>query len=367
MENWQLGLLAITYLAALAQAIWWLMVWLSVRYTKRVEQPVGLPPVSIVVCVRNGAANLERLLPLLIAQEYPAFEIVLVNDASTDQTADVLDKWTVLEQCLHPVHLVEKTAPGKKEALRAGILAARHEVLLMTDVDCMPTSPDWIRLMVASLNDKADVVLGLGPLYSNSKTWLDYVQQYETWLVATTYTTAAFVGRPYMAVGRNVMYRKRFAGKLDFDTHMDLASGDDDLLLNPLLSARSVAVQTHPAAQCRSLTAPTWQAWRLQKLRHISTASRYRLLDQGALVALQGAHLGATLLTVCCFVLGLGSWQLILIWLLGRLLWLASRVASWRVWAWPMQFWRTFLIDLCWPVYYLWLMPALFFRRRPHW
>jgi cellulose synthase/poly-beta-1,6-N-acetylglucosamine synthase-like glycosyltransferase len=60
------------------------------QYEAPVSDLVALPPVSVIVCSWNEIRNLEELLPMLDAQEYPKFEIIVVDDRSYDGTYDFL-------------------------------------------------------------------------------------------------------------------------------------------------------------------------------------------------------------------------------------------------------------------------------------
>ena len=52
-----------------------------------------MPPLSVILCARNEADNLRKILPAILEQDYPQFEVIVINDASTDETEDVLGHW----------------------------------------------------------------------------------------------------------------------------------------------------------------------------------------------------------------------------------------------------------------------------------
>ncbi len=97
-------------------------------------------PVSVIICARNEAENLEKHLPAFLAQDYPDYEIVVVNDCSTDHTEEVLMNLKVDHPHLRYTSIQpdRKFTHGKKLAVTVGIKAARHEHLLLSDADCYP-------------------------------------------------------------------------------------------------------------------------------------------------------------------------------------------------------------------------------------
>ena len=56
-----------------------------------------LPPLSVILCARNEAENLRKILPAILEQDYPQFEVIVINDASTDDTEDILLEYYKLQ------------------------------------------------------------------------------------------------------------------------------------------------------------------------------------------------------------------------------------------------------------------------------
>lgn len=251
-------------------------------HPERAPDEVGERPVSVLVCARNELPNLRRLLPALLAQEYPEYEVLLIDDQSTDGTGGYVEAL----QREHP-HLrlvtVRFTPEGlnpKKYALTLGVRAARHQNLLLTDADCLPRSPHWVRRMQAGFANGADVVLGYSP-YRKEAGFLNVLIRYETLLTAIQYLSFAKRGQPYMGVGRNLAYTKAcFYRNRGFASHIRSLGGDDDLFIRDAANHSRINFVIAPEAQTESIPKQTYQDWIIQKRRHLSAGRQYRFSDK---------------------------------------------------------------------------------------
>lgn len=247
----------------------------------RHQTPSGHPgPVSVVICAKNEERRLRNLVPLLMEQNYPDFELVVVDDSSWDDTISTLRAYQVRYPKLHVIKLDEdyQRMHGKKFALTMGIKGASNDLLLLTDADCIPATKDWIARMMAPFNNpQIGVVLGVSP-YEKADGFLNRLIRYDAAQVALTYIGFALRKVPYMGVGRNLAYRKHlFLANSGFKSHLDLASGDDDLFISEVATRHNCAVVIDPEAHTQSAAKPTWSAWFHQKRRHFTTSGRYRL------------------------------------------------------------------------------------------
>ncbi|WP_299683865.1 glycosyltransferase [uncultured Dokdonia sp.] len=242
-----------------------------------------LPPVSLIVCSKNEAENLRRNIPHWLAQKYAHFEIVLINDASRDETKDVIEEFAELHPSIVQVHVENNEAfwGSKKYALTLGIKKASHDHLLFTDADCTPESAYWIQEMSNHFVGKKELILGYGAYEKIKGSWLNKLIRFETVLTAIQYFSYAIAGRPYMGVGRNLAYTTNlFYEQRGFIDHMKVQSGDDDLFVNQAGTRENVAVNFHPDSFTISTPKKTFGQWYTQKRRHVSTSSHYRFMDK---------------------------------------------------------------------------------------
>lgn len=260
---------------------------------KSFAEPGRHPGISVVICARNEKDNLEKNLPEVLGQDYPEFEVIVVNDASDDGSSEVLSSFAASSSLLKIFNIApeEKKRPGKKQALTKGIQAASHEIVLLTDADCRPLSEQWINRMAAHFSDKSrDIVMGYGA-YAGSNSLLNYFIRFDTAYVAMQYFSFALAGQPYMATGRNMAYRKSlFKGFGGFADHEHISSGDDDLFVNRAARAGNVDLEYSVPAHTVSVPEQKWGDFFRQKLRHYTTGMHYRFRHQLMLFLLHSSH-----------------------------------------------------------------------------
>jgi cellulose synthase/poly-beta-1,6-N-acetylglucosamine synthase-like glycosyltransferase len=234
-------------------------------------------PVSVVICARNEYYNLRENLPLLLSQDYPNYEVIVVNDSSTDPTPELLEEMKNTYGNLR-VFSLEKNLnffKGKKFPLALGIKSAAHDIVLLTDADCKPASTQWVRTMQSGFSPGKDIVLGYGG-YIKQKGLLNMLIRFETLHTAMQYLSFALGGRPYMGVGRNLAYRKQlFNHEKGFSAHYTVHSGDDDLFVNRVSNGNNTAVEISKESHTLSHAKKSWGDWFIQKRRHLTTGHHY--------------------------------------------------------------------------------------------
>ncbi|MFP4526137.1 MAG: glycosyltransferase, partial [Bacteroidales bacterium] len=260
------------------QMIYYLGIYSRIIFYKDGSFPKSYPPVSVIICARDEEANLEKNLPLILEQEYPDFEVIVVNDSSTDNSDIVLKKIAQQYPNLRTTEIKkdEKFTHGKKLALTIGIKAAKHEYLLFTDADCFPETKHWIKEMMKNFDKDTSIVLGYGG-YKHYPTLLNSLIRFDTVSIALQYFSYALAGFPYMGVGRNLAYRKSlfFANK-GFAGHYHVESGDDDIFINQTANKNNTKTELSPNAIIRSEPEKNWNDWLKQKRRHLTTAGFYK-------------------------------------------------------------------------------------------
>ncbi len=240
-------------------------------------------PVSIIICAKNEAENLPEFLPSILNQNYPEFEIVLINDASIDDSLEIMEAFQKENNNIKIVNVENNEAfwGNKKYALTLGIKAAKHEHLLFTDADCKVLSENWISEMTNHFSTEKSIVLGYGKYNTSKRSLVNLFVKYETLLTAIQYFSYAKIGSPYMAVGRNLAYTKsEFFKVKGFINHMNIRSGDDDLFIQDAATKINTTICTSTDSFTVSEPPKTFKKWVLQKRRHISTAKHYKTKHQ---------------------------------------------------------------------------------------
>jgi len=288
-------MLTIFFLSAVAQFFFW---GVFGRYAFPVSKHTPpaergpFPPVSVIVCFRNEEAVLHNCLVSILGQEYAGdFEVVAVDDNSTDNSATIVRKLAAGAGGQLRLLQPGPTRPGKKDALTFGVNNARYDHILLTDADCLTVSNHWLRLMSQPLRKGAEVVLGVGEYALNGNKTIDHFQRFEAFYVAIKYLSFARLGLPYMGVGRNLAYQKSFFQRSGgFAGHADLPGGDDDLLIGNNAEARSTVCVTHRSARTTSRLSGSWSVFSRQRMRHQSVGFRYRPVHQLALGLVALSH-----------------------------------------------------------------------------
>jgi glycosyltransferase involved in cell wall biosynthesis len=265
------------------QIMYYLLVFGKFAFSKtQIVTPKRIP-ISVIICAKNEEENVVKFIPLLAEQDYPDFEIVLIDDASSDNT---LEKFEEFEKQYANIRLVkvqnnEAFWGNKKYALTLGIKAAKKEYLLFTDADCYPTSKNWITAMSSQFTMQKTIVLGYGGYEKINNSFLNVLIRFETVLTAMQYFSWAKIGSPYMGVGRNLAYKKEeFFNVNGFINHIQVRSGDDDLFINEAATGKNCTIAHTPESFTRSKPKTTYSHWFAQKRRHIATAKYYKKQDQ---------------------------------------------------------------------------------------
>jgi len=237
------------------------------------------PAVSVIICAQNEAETITTLLDRIIDQDYPDFEIIIVNDNSHDNTLELVTGYKKNHDNISLVNIFHEKpfGQGKKYPLSLGIKAAKNDLLLMTDADCIPASRNWIKSMVNNkiINQK-EIVLGYGG-YKKAKGLANLLTRFETVQTVLNYFSFAKIGHPYMGVGRNLLYTKSiWIQNKGFANHMYIASGDDDLFIQEVSNCTNTSFNMDSDSFTISKSKQSLSEWLTQKGRHVSTSNHYK-------------------------------------------------------------------------------------------
>lgn len=277
-----LALFLFLSLAFLLQLIYyWIIFWRLGGYRKK-NQAINASGISVVICARNEHEHLRVNLPLILQQNYPEFEVLVVNHASDDDTDFLLTRLEEKYPNLKTIFIQEDLNffSGKKFPLSIGIKSARFDRVLLTDADCRPASKEWISSMQSGFSEDKEIVLGYGP-YNREKGLLNKLIRFDTAHIAIQYLSYALAGLPYMGVGRNLAYAKDvFYRNNGFISHYKIRSGDDDLFINRVANRKNTGISVNPESYTFSDSKQTFGKWITQKKRHLSTSHHYKFGHQ---------------------------------------------------------------------------------------
>jgi glycosyltransferase involved in cell wall biosynthesis len=269
-----------TFIATISiQFVYYVLLFSKFAFAKEEQPSLKNIPVSIIVCAKNEAGNLDELIPKLLEQDYEQFEIVLINDSSSDDTLEIMESFKSDHSNIKIVDVKSNEAfwGNKKYALTLGIKAAAHDFLLFTDADCVPKSNQWVKAMSSHFSNEKSIVIGYGAYAKHKGSFLNKLIRFETLFTAMQYFAYSKIRLPYMAVGRNLAYRKdTFYNVNGFMNHFKIRSGDDDLFVNEAATAQNTSICFSEDSFTISQPKTTLNEWINQKRRHVSTANHYK-------------------------------------------------------------------------------------------
>lgn len=185
---------------------------------------------SVIVPFRNEEANLTRLLQAIKAQTHSSFEVIFVNDHSTDDSLNLLTH--LMEDCkLFPSKIISlKESQGKKSAITEGIAQSSGDIIVTTDADCW-FGENWLKAMMTAF-EKPKIQMVTGPVVLEGFSFFQKLQRVEFGAVLASSAALIGLGKPTMANGANLAYRRKVFSEVEGFTGIEQTpSGDDELLL----------------------------------------------------------------------------------------------------------------------------------------
>lgn len=236
------------------------------------------PPVSVIVYAKNESYNLKKYLPFLLAQEYPVFEVIVINDGSTDESDEVLTIFENEYNNLYHTFIPQesKYLSRRKLALTVGIKAAKHHLLLFTEANCQPLSKNWITSMVRNYTDQTDIVLGFCA-YKYEKGFFNQLVGYDNLITSLQYISSALKQNPFSGNGRNLSYRKElFFEHKGYSKSLSLHAGDDDLFVNESANSQNTVVEYSQESITEMAEITHFKVWKEMKVSRAATQHHYK-------------------------------------------------------------------------------------------
>lgn len=279
----QLALSAVLFLVFLVQMFYYLCSFAKILYYNRkkkknkIEFSDEKPPVSVVVYSQNDSENLKKFLPGLLTQNYPLYQVIVVNDGSTDESDTVLQQFAEHYPHLHRTFLPTEAQhiSTRKMCLTVGIKAAKYDTVLFTNADCS-VEGDWIASMMRNYTPGTEIVLGYAA-YAHSKTFTGKWIAFDLLFSAMQFMSKALCGKTYMAAGQNLSYHKElFFRNRGFASHLQLPAGEDDLFVRDIATPRNVRIETSPESAVHIHSKYSFRNWRNIKENTFYTLPYYR-------------------------------------------------------------------------------------------
>lgn len=251
----------------------------AVEQKKRSESNTGsissqLPSVSVIIVAKEESDALAKNLPIILNQDYPDYEVVVVNDGFTNESDILLEQlkreYTNLYSTFSPISYENDSRRQRVLSLTIGIKAATKDVLLFTEADTCPLSSNWISSMMRQLTPDKDIVLGYCRYKTEGKALWKKVAIFDNLLFSLQYLSKAILNKPFIGVSRNIAYRrnvffdnKGFSSSLKYDNA-------DEVFVNTVMSSSNTAVSLEESSFVLC-DLDSYSLWRFIKRNYMKT------------------------------------------------------------------------------------------------
>jgi len=267
----------------LLQLVYYVFIFGRFSFAKKQNITPKKLPISIIICAKNEEENIKKYFPTILSQNYPDYEIVLIDDASSDETLELFESYEKQYANVKLVKVQNNEAfwGNKKFALTLGIKAAKNEYLVFTDADCYPVSTDWLLQISSQFTKEKTIVLGYGAFEKVKNSFVNKIIRFDALLTATQYFSWTKLGKPYMGIGRNLAYKKsEFFNVRGFMDHMKVRAGDDDLFINQAATSSNTEILFSGDSFTYTEAKTRYKDWIQQKRRNTATAHFYKGFDK---------------------------------------------------------------------------------------
>ncbi|MCB9252536.1 MAG: glycosyltransferase [Flavobacteriales bacterium] len=223
----------------------------------------GMVPVSVILTSKNELRFIKENLDLYLRQDYPEFEIIIINDGSWDGTDEYLEEISKSEPKLKVVSINqdEKYAKNKKFALTMGIKASQYEWLLFSNIDAVPKGNRWILEMSKGMTDDKEMVLGYSG-YKKKNSILNLLLHWDSVVTAMRSFSYALRNKAFMSAGSNIAYKKSlFFSVKGFASHQHIIAGEEDLFINETANKTNTTIVYTGESFTTSLKEFGWKQW----------------------------------------------------------------------------------------------------------
>lgn len=243
------------------------------------------PGVSILVPAHNEGGNLEETITSLQALDYPSYEVIIIDDGSSDGTGALIDRYAD-QRALRAIHL--ETNQGKAAALRVGALAARHEILVCIDGDALlDTNALW--WMVRHFEDARVGAVTGNPRVRTRSTLIGKIQVGEfSSIVGLIKRSQRIYGRVFTVSGVVAAFRRSALYDAGF---WDLTKLTDDIDISWRLQMQHWGIRFESNAICWILMPETLKGLWKQRLRWAEGGMEVALDHAGALLNWRRRHM----------------------------------------------------------------------------
>jgi len=218
-----------------------LMAAFTLSGRKKREKQVDYPSVSIIIPSRNYEEHLKILIPTLLEQNYPDFEVVVVDDCSSDGTEWYLAQLKLESNKLKTSHIIQETDFPNALAITIGVRAATKDWLIFLNPLCRVGGNDWLSSFSKAFRPNTEAVFGFVK-YTNSDGSMQKFFRYEHFDSFILYGSARYLGLPMPVTDMNIAYkREHFLSLKGFAGVLDSRFSENELFINKISNRKNTA------------------------------------------------------------------------------------------------------------------------------
>jgi glycosyltransferase involved in cell wall biosynthesis len=245
---------------------------------KKLKKEIKETPVSIIVYSKNQSKELQNFLPLILDQDFFQFEIILINNASIDNTSDIVEALEKKHDNLKLLNVENNEAfwGSKKYALTLAIKASKYDNLLFTDVNSTIVSKHWVSEMSCKLSADKKIVLGYKK-YQKENSLTNLIIRFEQLLTAIKCFGFTKIGSSFMAFGDNFAYHKsEFFRVNGYINHMKISAGEDDLFIKDASNSKNTSFSISENSFIEKAAPTSFLKWFSNKKKEIIITKNYK-------------------------------------------------------------------------------------------
>ena len=235
------------------------------------------PPVSVIIYVKNQYYDLQNFLPALLEQDYPQFEVIIVNDGTTEKNNNTLLRLKERYANLYFTHIPDESRniSRKKLGLTLGIKAAKYDCLLFTEADSRTRSNNWIQLMARHFKKNKIVVLGMSAKEEEDGFFSKFIT-FDYFYSNLQMLSMALLNHPYVGSERNFIYSKiQYNEQKGFVRHYSGKQVGNDLFINDIAAKSDREVEL--SSESVVMTDLNVFDWKQEKKERAFTNRRYKV------------------------------------------------------------------------------------------
>lgn len=250
----------------------------SNKIQNKLPENTNCPPLSVIIVTKDSASMLKENLPAILEQDYPEFEVIVVNDESAGEDEDILKILGSRYRHLYRTFIPKSAryVSRKKLGVAMGIKASKYDWIVVTEPYCKPESKDWLKSLSRNFVPGTDIVLGYCN-YTYGKGIFAKRIIADMLLMSMRFLGKAIGEKPYMGMGRNMAYRKEiYLQHKGFSNQLTLTRGDDDLFINEIADNRNTKVCVNSNSIMRMPLPKYKKTWRDDKIGYEVTGNHYK-------------------------------------------------------------------------------------------